>query len=168
MKLRKIVTMGMATLMAVSAINANAFAKEIVELEDGIIMTVYAPGEIAEEDLLQTKDVTISNSPFNFSVPQYPNYSWVTSSSGVNEILVNGQKITLKFDKKNKYKSGYQGLYDATTKKWILDSDGNFLSGPYQVGSTLSFSNLTGGHKYKIALSSNAGEKTASGTLSTN
>ena len=47
MKLRKIVTMGMATLMAVSAINANAFAKEIVELEDGFIMTVYAPGEIA-------------------------------------------------------------------------------------------------------------------------
>ena len=33
------------------------------------------------------------------------------------------------------------------------------MSGPYLVGSTLSFSNLKGGHIYKIALSSNAGEK---------
>ena len=168
MKLRKIVTMGMATLMAVSAMSISAFAKEIVELDDGIIMTVYAPGEIVEEDLFQPQSVTISNSPFNFSVPQYPSYSWVTSTSGINEILVNGQKITLKFDKKNKYKSGYQGIYDVTDNKKILDTNGNFLSGPYQVGSTLSFSNLKGGHIYKIALSSNAGEKTAIGTLSTN
>ena len=142
--------------------------EEIVELDDGIIMTVYAPGEIVEEDLFQPQSVTISNSPFNFSVPQYPSYSWVTSTSGINEILVNGQKITLKFDKKNKYKSGYQGIYDVTDNKKILDTNGNFLSGPYQVGSTLSFSNLKGGHIYKIALSSNAGEKTAIGTLSTN
>ena len=160
--------MGIAALMAASAMSISAFAKEIVELDDGIIMTVYAPGEIVEEDLFQPQSVTISNSPFKFSVPQYPSYSWVTSTSGIYEILVNGQKITLKFDKKNKYKSGYQGIYDVTDNKKILDSNGNFLSGPYQVGSTLSFSNLKGGHIYKIALSSNAGEKTAIGTLSTN
>ena len=165
MKLKRIVTMGIAALMAASAMSISAFAKEIVELDDGIIMTVYAPGEIVEEDLFQPQSVTISNSPFNFSVSQYPSYSWVTSTSGINEILVNGQKITLKFDKKNKYKSG---LYDVTDNKKILDTNGNFLSGPYQVGSTLSFSNLKGGHIYKIALSSNAGEKTAIGTLSTN
>ena len=51
MKLKRIVTMGIAALMAASAMSISAFAKEIVELDDGIIMTVYAPGEIVEEDL---------------------------------------------------------------------------------------------------------------------
>ena len=41
MKLKRIVTMGIAALMAASAMSISAFAKEIVELDDGIIMTVY-------------------------------------------------------------------------------------------------------------------------------
>lgn len=61
MKLKRIVTMGIAALMAASAMSISAFAKEIVELDDGIIMTVYAPGEIVEEDLFQPQSVTISN-----------------------------------------------------------------------------------------------------------
>ena len=39
--------------------SVSAFAKEIVELDDGIIMTVYAPGEIVEVRFISTTKCNI-------------------------------------------------------------------------------------------------------------
>lgn len=168
MKLKKLFTMSIAAIMAVSAMSISAMAKEEIALENGVIMTVYAPGESVDDAYSKTR-AAISNAPFSVTVPKYPNYTYVELNSGVSEILLNGQDcIKLTFNtQQNKYTSGYQGIYDCDLHKFLKDMDGNDFSGPFQIGSTLSFSNLTDGHSYKIALATNSGSRLAVGTLST-
>lgn len=165
MKLRKIITMSLAAIMAVSAMSISAFAKEVVELEDGVIMTVYEPGETMES--IPTPR-TIDFETFGHTIGKYPNWSPIMLDSTRKTTLTLGgdeSVIQIDFDDNNEYDFGYQGLYDITGGKYIKDGQGNILSGPFHVGSRLRFTGLKENNSYRVLLSSNLSNVYASGTV---
>ncbi len=164
MKLRKIIVTGLVSVIAVSAMSISAFAKEVVQLNDGITMTVYEPGEVPEN----TFSTLASNAPFSKVIAKYPLHTVLSSLDGETDIFLQAEDtIVLNFDRNNEYTYGYQGLYDVTDGEYITDYNGNILVGPFHVGSTLLFENLTDAHSYRILLSSTTENVVASGTMST-
>lgn len=159
---KKIITMSLAAIMATSAMAISASAKTVIPLEDGVIMTIYEPGEYI-------KKARVIEYPFEFKVPQYPTYSFL-QYEGPNGLTMDfdmagyGTEIVLNFDNNNEYETGYQGLYNVSTNKYLTDATGDKLGPEVNIYSTITFSSLYPGHKYRVMLSSNEYGTYARGT----
>ena len=165
MKLRKIITMSLAAIMAVSAMSISAFAKEVVELEDGVIMTIYDKGEVPESIPVP---YDVDQEAFSQIIGKFPSWSPLTLSRTKKTALpldLGQSVIQVDFDDDNEYSRGYQGLYDITEGKYLIDPNGDYLDGPFLIGSTIRFSNLTGGHSYRVMFASTTTNTLASGIV---
>lgn len=165
MKLRKIITMGLAAVMSVSAMSISALAKTEVELEDGVIMTIYDKGEVPDSIPVP---YDVDQEAFSQTIGKFPSWSPLTLSRTKKTSLPldSGQSvIQVDFDDDNEYSRGYQGLYDITAGKYLIDPDGDHLDGPYIIGSTIRFSGLTGGHSYRVMFASTSSNTLASGIV---
>ena len=165
MKLRKIITMSLAAVMAVSAMSISAFAKTDIELEDGVIMTIYEKGEVPDSIPVP---YDVDQEAFSQIIGKFPSWSPLTlSRTGKTSLPLDSSQnvIQVDFDDNNQYSRGYQGLYDITAGKYLIDPNGDHLDGPFLIGSTLTFSNLTGGHSYRIMFSSTSAKTLASGKV---
>lgn len=161
MKLRKMVVMGIVSVLAVSASSISAFAKKEINLENGIKIIMYEDGDVIPA-LPQSRAV-IPPFSFNGTFPRYSSYRFLTDTvTGSDEIMLRPlhDSIRIEFDSVpdsfyiniyNHYydrfdTSGTNGLMFLQNPTTVFDIEGIQNGGNYSVGfaGTSSSINLSG------------------------
>lgn len=154
MKLRKIITMGIAAIMAVSAMSVTALAEEVVELDNGAIITIYQEGEY-NGPIPRTADMTFSQT----ITSKLTYLSDVDTGSSILSLSDDETEMVLKFNEALSFDI-YMTIYDVTLSSYTLNNNG-----PYETPRVITISNVPSGHKYKMGITVSSGSKKIQGTV---
>lgn len=149
-KFKKIMTIGLAAMAAVSAMSISAMAKETMDLGNGITLEMYNSAVDEITDVPVATD--IDNFNFDLIVPKYPSFVYLTSTSGVRNLVLDpGQSvIQAKFDELGCFQ--YFSLYDVTAGNYLSGSSSSMVCLPNIANDVFRWDGLPGGHTYRIAL----------------
>ena len=149
-KFKKLITTGLAAMMAVSAMSVTVMAKETVPLNNGVTLEIYNSAVDTIPDVPVATD--IDNFNFNLTIPAYPKFVFVESTSGVrNMTLDKGQSvIQMSFDEIDRFK--YYTLYDVTAGDYIAGSSTSMVKLSAFSNDVFRFTGLPGGHTYRVTL----------------
>lgn len=154
-KFKKIIAIGCTVIMSLSMTSMSAFAKQVINYDNGMMMTIYETEEEFDKVIPRTVDMTFSTTLT--TTLQYlrsqETYSYIMTLSGdETEIVVvydNAPKGML-----------YTTLYDVTSETFLIDDDG-----PIKQNYAVSYSGLPKGHKYKLGYRTAIGTEVVSGSV---
>lgn len=153
-KFKRLITMTLAAVMAVSTVGIAAFAKETITYDNGITMTIYDEGEY-DKAIPRTVDMT-------FSQKLTATLSYLRSletSSYIMTLSSDETEIDVLFDNAPSTML-YNTMYDVTDDTYVIDDQG-----PYHYGKAVTYSGLTKGHKYKLGYRTTGATISVSGTV---
>lgn len=154
-KFKKIIAMGCAAVMAISAMSLPAMAKEIVEFDNGVKMTIYETKEEFDRVMPQTVDMT-------FSTTLTPTLTYLRSLETASYIMTlsgDETELVVIYDKSPKSML-YTTLYDVTNNTYPIKD-----SGPYYQKYAVTYSGLTKAHKFKLGYRTTFGTENVSGRV---
>lgn len=141
--LKKLIAMGLTAVMAVSVMSVSAFAKEIIDLGNGVTMTLYDDGEYTGI-FPRTVNMTFSTTVSYSSVTYLKSISGTNKGSTIMTLDDDETELVVEFNSSPKYDL-YQTMYDQTDGRYIFSNQG-----PYSLAKLVTYSGLPKGHKIKL------------------
>lgn len=152
---KKLLAVGLTTITAMSTISVPAMAKQVVEYDNGVVMTIYENKEEFDRVMPRTVDMT-------FSTTLTTSLKYLRSletSSYIMTLTGDETEIVEVFDKTPSGKL-YTTLYDVTSGKNLIDDQG-----PYYHNYAVTYSSLPKTHKFKLGHRTASGTETVSGSV---
>ncbi len=148
--------MCLTAAMILSVMCVSVSAEEVYHLKNGVTLTTYSRDEY-------TPRANISrtvNTSFDTQISTFPNSTLIgnnlslgRSESTIEILFTEGPESVC-----------YFSLYDMTDDEYITDGT-NHLQGPSRIGDIVVFSDLTGGHTYRIRMAGSINGTTVAGTI---
>ncbi|MCI8520215.1 MAG: hypothetical protein HFE51_02940 [Clostridia bacterium] len=154
---KRVITMGIAAVIAVSAMSISAFAAETIYVGNDVTMTTYSENEF-ERPLPMTVDMT-------FSTTLTTTMQYLKSAETGSQILTlsdDETELVVAFSK-SPSSTMYTTLYDVTDGKYLMNN-----VGPHSLDRIVSFTRLSKNHKYKIGFKTSIGSERVSGSITSN
>lgn len=154
-KFKKIIAMGCAVVMAMTTMSIPAMAKEVIEYDNGVVMTIYETEEELDKVMPRTVDMRFSTT-LTTSLQYLRSLS---TSSYIMTLSDDETELVVTYDNVPSSQF-YVTLYDVTTGTTLIND-----RGPNYHHRAVSFSGLPKKHKFKLGLRTQAGTEAVSGSV---